>query len=106
MTTRDQGVPQYFADFVQENARQHQELSDRISGVQASLGDRISGVEASLGDRISGVQVSLGDRISGVEASLGDRISGVEGELRIIKGLTVAIAAMVAVAAIKYVFGL
>ena len=73
MTTQEQNVPKYFADFVQENARQHQEL---------------------------------GDRVSGAETSLGNRISGVEGELRIIKGLVVAIAAMVAVAVIKYVFGL
>ena len=73
MTTQEQGVPKYFADFVQENARQHQDL---------------------------------GDRVSGAETSLGNRISGVEGELRIIKGLVVAIAGMVAVAVIKYVFGL
>ena len=95
MTTQEQGVPKYFADFVQENARQHQEL-----------GDRVSGAETSLGNRISGVETSLGNRISGVETSLGNRISGVEGELRIIKGLVVAIAGMVAVAVIKYVFGL
>ena len=106
MTTQEQGVPKYFADFVQENARQHQDLGDRVSGAETSLGNRISGVETSLGNRISGVETSLGNRISAVETSLGNRISAVEGELRIIKGLVVAIAGMVAVAVIKYVFGL
>ena len=91
MTTQEQSVPKYFSDFVQENARQHQELADRISGVETSLGDRISGVETSLGTRISGV----------------------EGELRIIKAVSVAMLgamaatfAAVSVAVIKYVFGL
>ena len=91
MTTQEQSVPKYFSDFVQENARQHQELADRISGVE----------------------VALTARISGVETSLGTRIGGVEGELRIIKavsvamlGATVATFAAVAVAVIKYVFGL
>ena len=73
MTTQEQSVPKYFADFVQENARQHQELADRISDV---------------------------------ETSLGSRISSVEGELRVIKAVSVAIFAAVAVAVIKYVFGL
>ena len=45
-------------------------------------------------------------RISGVETSLGSRISSVEGELRVIKAVSVAIFAAVAVAVIKYVFGL
>ena len=91
MTTQEQSVPKYFSDFVQENARQHQELADRISGVE----------------------VAMTARISGVETSLGTRIGGVEGELRIIKavsvamlGATVATFAAVAVAVIKYVFGL
>ena len=124
MTTQEQSVPKYFSDFVQENARQHQELADRISGVETSLGDRISGVETSLGTRISGVETSLGARISGVETALAGRIggaetvltariSGVEGELRIIKAVSVAMLgamvatfAAVAVAVIKYVFGL
>ncbi len=135
MTTQEQSVPKYFSDFVQENARQHQELADRISGVEVAMTARISGVETSLGNRISGVETSLGNhisgvetaltarigsvetslgtRIGGVETSLGTRIGGVEGELRIIKavsvamlGATVAIFAAVAVAVIKYVFGL
>ena len=84
MTTQEQSVPKYFADFVQENARQHQELADRISGVE----------------------VALTARISGVETSLGNRIGGIEGELRVIKAVSVAIFAAVAVAVIKYVFGL
>ncbi len=62
MTTQSDSVPKYFADFVQENARQHQELTAQISEVK--------------------------------------------GELQIIKALSVAIVAMVAVAVIKYVFGL
>ena len=102
MTTQEQSVPKYFADFVQENARQHQELADRISSVETSLTTRISGVETA-----------LADRISGVETSLGTRISGVEGELRIIKAVSVAMLgamaatfAAVSVAVIKYVFGL
>ena len=56
---------------------------------------------------------TAGARISGVETSLGTRISGVEGELRIIKAVSVAMLgamvatfAAVAVAVIKYVFGL
>ena len=84
MTTQEQSVPKYFSDFVQENARQHQELADRISGVE----------------------VALTARISGVETSLGNRIGGIEGELRVIKAVSVAIFAAVAVAVIKYVFGL
>ena len=95
MTTQDDSVPRYFADFVQENARQHQEL-----------GDRISGVETTLGDRISGVETTLGNRISGVETNLGSRIGGVEGELRIIKALAVGIFIAVGAAAVKYLFGL
>ncbi len=117
MTTQEQSVPKYFADFVQENARQHQELADRISSVESGLATRISGGETSLADRISGVEISLGNRIneveaaltariSGVETSLGSRISSVEGELRVIKAVSVAIFAAVAVAVIKYVFGL
>ena len=113
MTTQEQSVPKYFSDFVQENARQHQELADRISGVETALTARISGVETSLGARISGVEVAMTARISGVETSLGTRIGGVEGELRIIKavsvamlGATLATFAAVAVAVIKYVFGL
>ena len=84
MATQEQSVPKYFSDFVQENARQHQELADRISGVE----------------------VALTARISGVETSLGNRIGGIEGELRVIKAVSVAIFAAVAVAVIKYVFGL
>ena len=84
MTTQEQSVPKYFVDFVQGNARQHQELADRISGVE----------------------VALTARISGVETSLGNRIGGIEGELRVIKAVSVAIFAAVAVAVIKYVFGL
>ena len=84
MTTQDDSVPRYFADFVQENARQHQEL----------------------GDRISGVETTLGNRISGVETNLGSRIGGVEGELRIIKALAVGIFIAVGAAAVKYLFGL
>ena len=84
MTTQEQSVPKYFADFVQENARQHQELADRISSVETALTARISSVETSLGSRISSV----------------------EGELRVIKAVSVAIFAAVAVAVIKYVFGL
>ena len=84
MTMQEQSVPKYFSDFVQENARQHQELADRISGVE----------------------VALTARISGVETSLGNRIGGIEGELRVIKAVSVAIFAAVAVAVIKYVFGL
>ena len=95
MTTQEQSVPKYFSDFVQENARQHQELADRISGVEPALTARISGVEPA-----------LTARISGVETSLGNRISSVEGELRVIKAVSVAIFAAVAVAVIKYVFGL
>ena len=53
MTTQEQSVPKYFSDFVQENARQHQELADRISGVETALTARISGVETSLGARIT-----------------------------------------------------
>ena len=64
MTTQEQSVPKYFADFVQENARQHQELADRISSVESGLATRISGGETSLADRISGVEISLGNRIS------------------------------------------
>ncbi|MDE2968635.1 MAG: hypothetical protein OXT51_00810 [Chloroflexota bacterium] len=37
MTTQDDSVPRYFADFVQENAHQHQELTARISGVEGEL---------------------------------------------------------------------
>ena len=37
MTTQEQSVPKYFADFVQENARQHQELTARISSVEGEL---------------------------------------------------------------------
>ena len=113
MTTQEQSVPKYFADFVQENARQHQELADRIGGVETSLGARISGVETALTARISGVETSLGARISGAETALTARISGVEGELRIIKAVSVAMLgamaatfAAVSVAVIKYVFGL
>ena len=84
MTTQEQSVPKYFSDFGQENARQHQELADRISGVE----------------------VALTARISGVETSLGNRIGGIEGELRVIKAVSVAIFAAVAVAVIKYVSGL
>ena len=84
MTTQEQSVPKYFSDFVQENARQHQKLADRISGVE----------------------VALTARISGLETSLGNRIGGIEGELRVIKAVSVAIFAAVAVAVIKYVFGL
>ncbi len=48
MTTQDDSVPRYFADFVQENARQHQELGDRISGVETNLDSPIGGVEGEL----------------------------------------------------------
>ena len=37
MTTQEDSVPRHFADFVQENARQHQELTDRISRVEGEL---------------------------------------------------------------------
>ena len=113
MTTQEQSVPKYFADFVQENARQHQELAARISGVETALTARISGVE-SLGARISGVEKPGHDRPhQRCGDSLGTRISGVEGELRIIKAVSVAMLgamaatfAAVSVAVIKYVFGL
>ena len=67
MTTEAQsadrgGVPRYFADFIQGNARRH--------------------------------------------AELGGRISRVEGELRVIKGVTVAIFIAVAAPALKYLIGL
>ena len=106
MTTQDDSVPRYFADFVQENARQHQELGDRISGVETTLSNRISSVETNLGSRIGGVETTLGNRISGVETNLGSRIGGVEGELRIIKALAVGIFIAVGAAAVKYLFGL
>ena len=31
MTTQEHDVPKYFVDFVQENARQHQELGARLA---------------------------------------------------------------------------
>lgn len=37
MTTQDQSVPRYFSDFVQENARQHQELAAQVSEVKGEL---------------------------------------------------------------------
>ena len=37
MTTQDDSVPRYFADFVQENARQHQELTAQINEVKGEL---------------------------------------------------------------------
>ena len=37
MTTQSDSVPKYFADFVQENARQHQELTAQISEVKGEL---------------------------------------------------------------------
>ena len=48
MTTQEQNVPKYFADFVQENARQHQELSTYISTVHAELVSQISEVKGEL----------------------------------------------------------
>ena len=80
MTTQEQSVPKYFSDFVQENARQHQELAARISGVETSLGTRIGGVEGEL-SIIKAVSVAM-------------------------LGATVATFAAVSVAVIKYVFGL
>ena len=35
MTTQEQSVPRYFSDFVQENARQHQELTAQVGEVRA-----------------------------------------------------------------------
>ena len=80
MTTQEQSVPKYFSDFVQENARQHQELADRIGGVETSLGTRISGVEGEL-RIIKAVSVAM-------------------------LGAMAATFAAVSVAVIKYVFGL
>ena len=37
MTTNEQSVPRYFSDFVQENARQHQELSAAVHEVKGEL---------------------------------------------------------------------
>ncbi len=48
MTTQEQNVPKYFSDFVQENARQHQELTAYIGTVHTELGGRISHVEGEL----------------------------------------------------------
>ena len=35
--TEGESVPRYFADFVQENSRQHQDLGDRISDAKVDL---------------------------------------------------------------------
>lgn len=57
MTTQSaadsESVPRYFADFVQENARQHQELADRISDVKVDL------IKWMVGTMLGGV-VALG----------------------------------------------
>ena len=106
MTTQDPSVPKYFADFVQENARQHQELSDRISSGQQELSNRIGSVQQELSNRISSGQQELSDRIGSVHQELSERLSAVEGELRIIKAVSVAIFVAVAAAAVKYLFGL
>ena len=36
-TSANEGVPRYFTDFIQENARQHSELADRISDAKVDL---------------------------------------------------------------------
>ena len=48
MTPQEHDVPQYFADFAQENARQHQGLSDRISAVHQELSAAIHEVKGEL----------------------------------------------------------
>lgn len=48
MTTQEGSVPKYFSDFVQENARQHQELSAYIGTVRAELVSQISEVKGEL----------------------------------------------------------
>ena len=95
MTTQDHGVPQYFADFVRENARQHQELSERIGSVHTELGERIGSVHTELSERIGSVY-----------AELSAQIAEVKGELKIIKLLSVGIFIAVGASAIKYMFGL
>ena len=79
MTTQDASVPRYFSDFVQENARQHQELSDRIGSVHQELSDRIG----------SGHQ-ELADRIGSVHQELSAAIHEVKGELHILKVVGIA----------------
>ena len=69
MTTQEQNAPKYFADFVQENARQHQELSAYIGTVHQELSAHIGTVRAEL--------VS--------------QISEVKGEMRVIKAVGIAI---------------
>ena len=37
MTTQEPSVPRYFSDFVQENARQHQELIAQVGEVKGEV---------------------------------------------------------------------
>ena len=42
MTTQEHDVPKYFLDFVQENARQHQELAATTSQAHQDLAARLT----------------------------------------------------------------
>ena len=55
MTTERQqsgqdGIPQYFLDFVQENARQHAELAESVARSEARQNDNVAGLRESLSD--------------------------------------------------------
>ena len=80
MTTQEHDVPKYFVDFVQENARQHQELAARLSDALQENARQHQQLIAT--------------------------ISEVKGELKMIKALAVAMVGILAAMAVKYFFGL
>lgn len=45
-----EGIPQYFLDFVQENARQHAELAESIARSEARQSDNVASLRESIAE--------------------------------------------------------
>ena len=56
-------VPRWFQAFAEENARQHQELGERISGIAIGLNGKIDAVAADLNGRIDSAATELNGKL-------------------------------------------
>ena len=65
-----ESVPAYFADFKEENARQHGELSTKIEQVKGDLEVKIEQVRGDLGMRIEHSEAGLLLRMERMQATL------------------------------------
>ncbi|MCY4583425.1 MAG: hypothetical protein OXE50_11620 [Chloroflexi bacterium] len=81
-----EAIPQYFVDFVQENARQHAELAASLSRLEVNHTSSLAEVKSGLHESVGQAREEVRERTDGLRESVAE----VKGAVNVIRNFTIA----------------